>query len=168
MNAKWESSEPGSRAPDAPLTKQKLLLVDGDLAIRQILVRLLEDENYFVRTAASGVEALALAQADSFDLALLDLNLPVKDGWDTFMRLSATHPELPIILITARPSQFFPTLASGVDALLEKPLDFVKLFRTIRELLAESPDARIERFLGRPSALGFTPPMPTKPEWITS
>jgi len=94
--------------------------------------------------------------------------MPVKDGWETFMQLSAQNPELPIILITARANQFFPALASGVDALLEKPLDFVKLFRTIHELLEESPAARLERFLGRSPAFRFSPPIPAKPEWITN
>ncbi len=91
----------------APPAKQKILLVDDDPAIRQILCRLLVDEDYLVETAANGVEALETID-DSIDLVLLDLNMPVKDGWDTFEALSFKYPWLPIILITARPNQFFP------------------------------------------------------------
>ncbi len=71
-------------------------------------------------TAADGVEALELANATKFDLVLLDLNMPVKDGWQTFEQLTAKDPTLPIIIITARPNQFFSALSAGVGALLEK------------------------------------------------
>ncbi len=141
----------------APPAKQKILLVDDDPAIRQILCRLLVDEDYLVETAANGVEALEMID-DSIDLVLLDLNMPVKDGWDTFEALSFKYPWLPIILITARPNQFFPALASGVGALLEKPLDFVKLFDTVRTLLEEPAEVRRARMIGQPSVFQYVQP----------
>lgn len=141
----------------APPAKQKILLVDDDPAIRQILCRLLVDEDYLVETAANGVEALETID-DSIDLVLLDLNMPVKDGWDTFEALSFKYPWLPIILITARPNQFFPALASGVGALLEKPLDFVKLFDTVRTLLEEPAEVRRARMIGQPSVFQYVQP----------
>jgi CheY-like chemotaxis protein len=164
MNDMLEMPAPITKPKAVRPAKRKILLVDDDSAIRQILLRLLEDEDYFVLTAANGVEALALANATKFDLVLLDLNMPVKDGWETYEQLSAKKPELPIILITARPNQLFPALASGVDALLEKPLDFARLFHTIRSLLEEPPEARRARFRGRPPAFRFIPPIPGEPE----
>jgi two-component system nitrogen regulation response regulator NtrX len=119
-----------------------ILVVDDDPAIRQILVRLLSEENYQALTAANGVEALALADTAKLDLVLLDLNMPVKDGWETFEQLIAQDPLRPVILITAHPNQFFPALASGAGALLEKPLDFTQLFQTIRALLKEREQLR--------------------------
>lgn len=144
--------------------KSKILLVDDDPAIRQILHRLLGEEDYSVLTAANGVEALELDKAIRFDLVLLDLNMPMKDGWETFKQLSIRHPPLPIILITARPNQFFPALASGVGALLEKPLDFVKLFHTIRSLLEEPAEVRLARYRGRPAGFSYVPPIPGIPD----
>jgi DNA-binding NtrC family response regulator len=82
----------------------------------------------------------------------------VKNGWDTFDHLSAKHPLLPIILITARPNQFFPAWASGVGALMEKPLDFAKLFYTIQNLLAEPAEMRLGRYGGRPAVFRSAPP----------
>jgi len=149
--------EPRPKAVN-PTPKKKILLVDDDPAIRQILVRLLQEEGYFVLTAANGGEALALADATKFDLVMLDLNMPVKDGWSTFEQLTAKTPTLPIILITARPNQLFPALAAGVGALLEKPLDFVKLFDTVRTLLEEPEDIRLARISGRSSMFRFIPP----------
>ena len=132
-----------------PASKKKILLVDDDAAIRQILVRLLQEEGYFVLTGANGVEALTLADATDFDLVILDLNMPVKDGWSTFEQLAIKSPMLPVVLITARPNQLFPALAAGAGALLEKPLDFVKLFDTVRTLMEEPEDVRVARTAGR-------------------
>ena len=152
--------------PDArpKAAKRKILLADDDPAFRQILLRLLAEEDYLVLTAANGTEALELANVTKFDLALLDLNMPVKNGWETFEQLSAKHPLLPIILITARPSQFFPALDSGVGALMEKPLDFVKLFHTIQNLLEEPAEVRLARSMGRPAAFHHIPSKTGEPE----
>src|SRR5271163_3938844 len=114
MDTPLETPAPVTKPKSVKPRKSKLLLVDDDPAIRQILLRLLEEEDYLVLTAANGAEALEFVHAAKFDLVLLDLNMPVKDGWETFEQLSAKNPLLPIILITARPNQFFPALASGV------------------------------------------------------
>jgi CheY-like chemotaxis protein len=161
MNSMFETTAP---ATQATASKQSILLVDDDAAIRQILVRLLTEEDYLVLTAANGVEALVLAESAKFDLVLLDLNMPVKDGWETFEQLTASQPLMPIILITARPNQLFPALASGVGALLEKPLDFTKLFRTIHELLAEPEEMRLARLAGRSAAFNHVRPVAGGPE----
>ncbi|HUB86848.1 MAG TPA: response regulator [Verrucomicrobiae bacterium] len=137
--------------------QRKILLVDDDPGVRQILHRLLMDEDYLVFSAANGAEALRLAETTEIDLVLLDLNMPVKNGWETFEQFSIKNPLLPIILITARVNQFFPALAAGVGALMEKPLDFVKLFHTIQDLLDEPEDARVARSLGRPAAFHHVP-----------
>jgi putative two-component system response regulator len=130
--------------------RKKILLVDDDPAIRQILLRLLAEEGYFVVTAANGQEALEFASIIQFDLVLLDLNMPVKDGWETFQKICDNNPMLAIILITARPNQFSPAQAAGVGAWLEKPLDFTKLFFTIHSLLEEPMEVRLARSLSQP------------------
>jgi DNA-binding response OmpR family regulator len=166
MNDTLEMPVPVPAAAAKPKTartaKPRILLVDDDPAIRQILLRLLAEEGYLVLTAGNGVEALELANEIKFDLVLLDLNMPGKDGWETFGQLSKNYPLLPIILITARPNQFFPALASGVGALLEKPLDFVKLFFTIENLLEEPEEMRRARLKGQTSTFRFIPSTPEK------
>jgi DNA-binding response OmpR family regulator len=142
----------------SPAAKAKILLVDDDSAIRKILLRLLTEEGYSVLPAANGVEALDFASVAKFDLVLLDLNMPQKNGWETFEQLSYNDPLLPIIMITARPNQLFPALASGVGALLEKPLDFDRLLETIHNLLNESPESRLARLAGKPSGFSYVPP----------
>jgi CheY-like chemotaxis protein len=136
--------------------KSKILLVDDDPAVREMLGRILIEEGYVVLPAANGQEALDLTAATQINLVLLDLNLPVKNGWDTFERLTTENPFLPIIIITARPNQLFPALASGVGALMEKPLDFPKLLQTIRRLLEEPASTRLARVAGKPSEFYYS------------
>ena len=157
MNVANETSAPanGTKPEAVQPAKSKILLVDDNPAIRQLLLRLLAEEDYQVQTAANGGEALELAHATPFDLVLLDLNMPVKNGWETFEQLTAKNPLLPVILITARPKQFSSVPAPGVSAWLEKPLDFAKLLHTIRNLLAEPAAARLARVAKRSAVQCF-------------
>ena len=137
--------------------KKHILLVDDDSIVRDSLSDLLLSEGYTVVTAETGQQAIALAAAQEFDLALLDLNMPVKNGWDTFEHLSREHPLLPVIIATARPNQLFTALAAGVGALLEKPMEIPMLLRTIEKLLAETSDQRLSRLTGKPTDFHFKP-----------
>jgi CheY-like chemotaxis protein len=156
------SGSTSAEAKTPPSAKKKILLVDDDSAIRKILLRLLSEEGYSVLPAANGVEALESASLAKFDIVLLDLNMPQKDGWETFEQLTSADPLLPIIVITARPNQLFPALASGVGALLEKPLDFARLLETIRNLVNEPPEVRLARLAGKPSGFSYIPPRENK------
>ena len=132
------ATEPKAVKPLRTL-RRKILLVDDDPGIRHILVRLLAEEDYLVLTAANGVEALELAKSIDFDLVLLDLNMPVKNGWETFEQLST-----------------------------KKPLDFVKLFSTIHNLLEEPAAMRMSRYMGRPSVFSYIPPDANRQEGRTN
>ncbi len=138
--------------------RRKILVVDDDPAIRRILLRLLVGENYLVATAANGFEAIERAGASKMDLVLLDLNMPGKDGWETFEQLSTGNPLLPIVLITARPDQHYLATEAGVAALLEKPLDYEKLIHTIYNLLTEPAEACLARYTGRSPMFRYAPP----------
>jgi len=137
--------------------KNKVLLVDDDPTVRDALANVLCGEGYEVVSAANGVEAIELAQQGSMDLVLLDLNMPKKNGWDTFEILSRRKPWVPFIIITARPNQLFSALASGAAALMEKPLEFDRLLQTMHDLLAEPMEARIARLAGKPAEFHYLP-----------
>ena len=115
--------------------KNRILVVDDDASVREMLTRVLTGEGYLVWAAADGTAALEIAAVAKVDLVLLDLNLPGKSGWDIFERLTAENPMLAVIIITARSNQLFTALGAGAGALLEKPLDFPKLLQTISRLL---------------------------------
>ena len=136
---------------------KRILLVDDDSTVRDSLNDVLVAEGYFVIPAENGQQALDLANRQPVDLALLDLNMPVKNGWDTFERLTAEHPLLPVIIITARPNQLFTALGAGVGALLEKPMDIPVLLRTMEKLLAESAEQRLARLAGKETEFHYQP-----------
>jgi DNA-binding response OmpR family regulator len=129
--------------------KKQILVVDDDGPVREMLGRVLSGEGYGVQTAANAAEALEIAAGERVDLVLLDLNLPGKSGWDVFERLTADHPQVAVIIVTARSNQLFPSLAAGVGALLEKPLDFPTLLQTVCRLLSEPAETRRARLDGR-------------------
>lgn len=137
--------------------RKKLLLIDDDPGIRQMLSRLLAEEGYTVLPAESGNEAFQITAATQVDLALLDLNLPRQNGWDIFERLTSENPLLPIVIITARPNQLFVSLAAGAGALMEKPLDFPTLLQNIKELLSETPETRLARLAGQATDFHYSP-----------
>jgi len=138
--------------------KNTILLADGDRAVRRMLSRLLAEENYFVVSAQDGEEMLNAWNHSPVDLVLLDLDVPEKNGWELFQQFSARHPAVPIIVITSQPNQIFPALASGVGALMEKPLDLPKLLRVIRDLVNEPSETRRARMEGRPVEFRYLPP----------
>jgi CheY-like chemotaxis protein len=138
-----------ARRPTESANCERILVVDDDASVREMLARVLIGEGYSVWTAANGDDALAIAAAAKPELVLLDLNLPEKSGWDAFERLTAANPYLIVIIVTARSDQLFTASASGVAALLEKPLDFPDLLQTIRRFLSEPAEERLARMAGR-------------------
>jgi DNA-binding response OmpR family regulator len=161
------TSRPGQPAPQRERDAQHspgssrsgkyILLVDDDAAVRDSLTDVLAAEGFFVIPAENGQQAIDLANKSPVDLVLLDLNMPVKNGWDAFERLTAEHPLIPIIIATARPNQLFTALNAGVGALMEKPLDIPTLLQTMEELLAETGEQRLARLAGRITEFHYKP-----------
>lgn len=139
----------GPPPPERVPAAARILLVDDDPVVRDSLKDALQGEGYFVIPAENGQHALDLADNAPVDLVLLDLNMPVKNGWDTFEQLTYRHPLLPIIVTTARPNQLFTAINAGVGALLEKPMDIPVLLQTMQKLLAESAEKRLARLAGK-------------------
>jgi CheY-like chemotaxis protein len=148
-------------AGSRPAAKGKrILVVDDDRGVRESLIAVLTDEGYIALPAGDGLQALDLAATTPLDLVLLDLNMPVKNGWDTFERLSYEHPTVPVVIITARPNQWFMAASAGVGALLEKPLDIPTLLETIARLLAAPPEVHLARLAGRKADFVYSPGHP--------
>ena len=143
--------------------KEQILVVDDDPSVRTMLKRVLAGEGYRVRSAANGAAALQVAENSPPDLVLLDLKLPDENGWDIFGRLTRKWPSLPVVVITARPNQFFTALAAGVGALVEKPPHIPKMVQTIGRLLRESVETRLARVAGKVTQFHYLPAWPETP-----
>jgi two-component system, cell cycle response regulator DivK len=110
-------------APGSPL----VLLVEDNEVNRYLAQYVLEQGGFRVRCAGDGSEALRLAQAERPDLILMDLRMPVLDGYETTRRLKA-DPALATIPVVALSAQAMPqererALAAGCVAHIEKPID---------------------------------------------
>ncbi len=118
---------------------KKILIVEDVELNRDLLVQLLED-NYQVVTATDGAAGIEMAEGESPDLILMDLSLPIMDGWEATHRLKANERlrDIPIIILTAHAmhGDEEKARACGCDDFLTKPIDEDLLF------------ARIEHFLG--------------------
>ena len=126
-----------------------MLLADDDTEVLAALSAAFASEDYDVVIAKNGREAIERMRERRFDIALLDLNMPVKGGWEAFDRLTSIHPLLQVIVITAQPDQYPRAAAAGVAALMEKPLDLPRLLRTIDILLSEPVEHRLSRLAGK-------------------
>lgn len=118
----------------------KILLVEDDEIIRKIMVRHLEVEGHEVTWAVNGAEGLAQTRTKRPHIILMDLRMPVMDGWEATRQLRAI-PELshiPIIALTAVSTSEERQLifAAGCDAIVSKPVNFAELTSRINDLLA--------------------------------
>jgi two-component system, OmpR family, response regulator MprA len=118
----------------------RVLIVEDDVDIADVLRRSLRNEGYEVRTSADGVEALDLAAGFSPDLVVLDLGLPGMDGVEVCRRLRSDG-DVPILMLTARAEteDRVTGLDSGADDYLVKPFERKELLARIRALLRRRP-----------------------------
>jgi CheY-like chemotaxis protein len=132
-----------------PMTERthKVLVADDDEAVRESLCKLLYAEGYQVVSVANGAEAVKAfhREQDPIDLLLLDLNMPLKNGWATLDRLIEVNPSLPVLIVTGQPNQYELAQAAGVSALVEKPIDVPALLQLIKELLPRPVESRRQR-----------------------
>jgi CheY-like chemotaxis protein len=117
---------------------KKILIVEDMDFNRDLIVQLLEDD-YEVLTAADGAEGIRLAERERPDLILMDLSLPIIDGWEATRRIKANAmlKDTPIIALTAHAMRGDEEKAreSGCDDYLSKPLDENVLFAKLAKLL---------------------------------
>ena len=128
----------------------RVLVVEDDEAIADVLRRTLRQEGHEVRSAGDGVEALALAEEFVPDLVILDLGLPKLDGVEVCRRLRA-ESDVPILILTARAEtgDRVEGLDSGADDYLVKPFERQELLARLRALHAPPPTARQRLARGR-------------------
>ena len=117
---------------------KKILIVEDVEFNRDLLVQLLEEE-YELLTAADGAVGIELAEREHPDLILMDLSLPVVDGWEATRRIkgNAALRHIPIIALTAHAMSGDEAKArgSGCDDYLSKPIDEDLLFTKLEQLL---------------------------------
>jgi two-component system cell cycle sensor histidine kinase/response regulator CckA len=124
---------PPSRVSDQPLTL-RVLVVDDEAAMRDVLRSMFELQGAVVTTAADGVEAIAAFRPGEFDLVVLDMAMPNLAGDETFAKLRELEPDLPVILISGYTADGSADhlLARGARAFLRKPFAMHDLMHAVR------------------------------------
>src|SRR5688572_18975780 len=130
------------------MVSKRILLVEDEPGVRLTLTDRLHDEGYVVETASDGDEGVARASAEPFDLVVLDVMLPGRNGFDVCRDLRQKGVDSPILMLTARRqvTDRVVGLKLGADDYLTKPFD-------VAELLARV-EARVRR---RPPSLPAPP-----------
>jgi len=125
---------------NAPVRDPRVLVVEDDEEIAQVLQRSLRLDGYEVRLAADGEAALDAAAAYRPDLVILDLGLPRLDGMEVARRLRAAD-DVPILMLTARDAleARVEGLDAGADDYLIKPFERQELLARLRALLRRRP-----------------------------
>jgi DNA-binding response OmpR family regulator len=123
---------------------EHLLLVEDDDAIADALRLHLEEAGYRLHREADGRLAMAAIDRQRWDLVLLDLMLPGADGWDVCRHLRARHPDVPVIMLSARSAEAHRVLGLelGADDYLAKPFSMLELVARVRALLRRMEQMR--------------------------
>lgn len=113
-----------------------VLVVDDDLNINKVITLYLEKEGYRAYTAEDGRAALRVIANQKIDLVILDIMMPVMDGWDTLKEIRKTS-QMPIIMLSAKGETFDKVLGLelGADDYIVKPLEPKELLARVRAVL---------------------------------
>ena len=124
--------------------KVKILLVEDNEVNREMLRRRLVKRGYDVVEAADGQQAIDTATAERPDLILMDMSLPVMDGWEATRTLKASEEmrKIPVIALTAHAmaQDREKALGAGCDDYDTKPIELPRLIKKIEDLLHISKD----------------------------
>ncbi|WNS41382.1 response regulator transcription factor [Paenibacillus sp. MMS20-IR301] len=114
-----------------------ILVADDDANIRELVCLFLRNDGFLTAEAADGKEALAVYGSVPVDLVVLDIMMPVMDGWALCKELRRVNPDLPLLMLTARGETWEKVkgFELGTDDYLTKPFDPLELTARVRALL---------------------------------
>jgi DNA-binding response OmpR family regulator len=124
------------------MSARRILVIEDDAAIRRGLVDALRFQGYHLGEAATGHDGLAQALTPDFDLVLLDLVLPGKEGLEILREVRLALPTLPVIILTARGDEAdrVKGLSLGADDYVVKPFGIKELLARVEAVLRRSPE----------------------------
>lgn len=122
----------------------RLLIIEDEVRMLELLKQGLREEGHDVLTASDGAEGLALAQAGEFDAIVLDVMLPKVDGIEIARRLRKSGSRVPVLMLTARDAEedIRSGLDTGADDYLTKPFSFVELLARLRAITRRDSHVR--------------------------
>lgn len=124
------------------MSKGKILVVDDEILVLELLADFLESRGYQVATAANGREAIAAVAQDVPDLVLMDVSMPEMDGEEALKQIVASQPGLPVVMVTANADAAITSRLLGLGAVdyVPKPFDLDYLDQAVRVQVTAAQD----------------------------
>jgi signal transduction histidine kinase/CheY-like chemotaxis protein len=128
----------GAVMPQTLLRPGKILVIDDEVEIAEVVKDALSAEGHQVETACTGTEGLKLAGSRHFDLVFTDLGMPDMTGWEVAARIKAGDPKLPVVLVTGWGASLDQDEVKrrGISAVVHKPFEIDELIQTAASVLA--------------------------------
>ena len=127
----------------------RLLFVEDDPHIVRFVARGLQEQSYAVDVATTGAEALYQVEINDYDLVVLDVMIPGKNGFEVCRAIRSLGKRMPVLMLTARDAveDRITGLDSGADDYLTKPFEFGELLARLRALLRRPRELRPPQFV---------------------
>ncbi|MDR7372247.1 response regulator [Flavobacterium aquidurense] len=121
----------------------KILIVEDNLINQLVTKKIIEKNNYVCKVVDDGFAALDIIEKESFDLILMDINMPLMNGFETTKRIRLKQIKTPIVALTAFDKDEITdeAISSGINDIIVKPFEPLKLFKIINYLIQEAENA---------------------------
>lgn len=121
----------------------KILIVEDNLINQLVTKKIIEKNNYVCKVVDDGFAALEILEKEDFDLILMDINMPLMNGFETTKRIRLKDIKTPIVALTAFDKDEITdeAISSGINDIIIKPFEPVKLFKIISYLIKEAKNA---------------------------
>lgn len=121
----------------------KILIVEDNLINQLVTKKIIEKNNYICKVVDDGFAALNILEKEEFDLILMDINMPLMNGFETTRRIRLKDLKTPIVALTAFDKDEITdeAISSGINDIIIKPFEPVKLFKIISYLILEAKNA---------------------------
>jgi DNA-binding response OmpR family regulator len=139
------------------VTKENILLVEDEQALQMIVGDRLRKDGYLVHFASDGETGFRKATSQNFDLVILDMMLPRRNGIDLCRDIRGMGLTTPVLMLTARreAEDMAAAFSAGADAYVTKPFDMLELSAHVQALVRRVPGSGIDRSKRYPTSNDF-------------
>jgi CheY-like chemotaxis protein len=136
-----QEAQAGEQRPE-PSRRVRLLVVDDEPSVRELLRELLEAEGHVVELASNAFEALSMFRASKFDLIFTDIGMPGMSGWELARAVRSMDSEIPLAVITGWGDEVGSERQkeAGVDCVVTKPFSAERIAELVEELTGRLPE----------------------------
>ncbi|WP_228520687.1 response regulator [Flavobacterium sp. JLP] len=121
----------------------KILIVEDNRINQLVTKKIIEKNNYICKVVDDGLTALEILEKEEFDLILMDINMPMMNGFETSKRIRLKEIKTPIVALTAFDKDEITdeAISSGINDIIVKPFEPIKLFKIMNYLILEAKNA---------------------------